>query len=218
MRLARSMTRPGTIEAPGTSDGHRHSAVPCGQAADDRARICLTMTTSMTRVAKFGGLAISQSETHGFASRPHDRFAVSVGKTRWLVRAIDVSANAAIKYIGCEWQIVKKNRWCCSSCDRPNSEAEHPSAACLVISPHRVVRSCHGRCTATVDSTVWSGCRARHVRSARAGANRRRTHAGGGDLRAAQRSESGLEPRPGRAAHDGQRGLPRGVQERASRA
>jgi hypothetical protein len=50
-------------------------------ATDDRARICLTMTTSKTRVAKFGGLAISPSETHGFASRPHDRFAVSVGKT-----------------------------------------------------------------------------------------------------------------------------------------
>jgi hypothetical protein len=40
------------------------------------------MTTSRMKVAKFGSLAISRGETHGFASRSHDRFAVSVGKTR----------------------------------------------------------------------------------------------------------------------------------------
>ncbi len=71
-------------------DGHHQQlsvVVACGYTilmisrgtTDDRVRNCLTMTTSKMRVAKFGGLAISRDETHGFASRPHDRFAVSVG-------------------------------------------------------------------------------------------------------------------------------------------
>lgn len=51
-------------------------------APDNRASNGPTMTTShKMSVAKFGGLAISLGETHGFASRPHDRFAFSDGET-----------------------------------------------------------------------------------------------------------------------------------------
>ena len=81
-----ALRRPGDIRLARSIDSAEYDRSPrlgClpVSATDDRARICLTMTTSKTRVAKFGGLAISRSETHGFASRPHDRFAVSVGKT-----------------------------------------------------------------------------------------------------------------------------------------
>jgi hypothetical protein len=60
-------------------------------------------------VAKFGGLAISRSETHDFASRPHDRFALSDGEMGWLSRANPASSYPAIKYISQKWHIVKKN-------------------------------------------------------------------------------------------------------------